>query len=55
MKPGDIVRKKTCSGYKYGEVLRKGYFSDHHWIIKYENNVIEESAYVLEVVLKRNK
>lgn len=52
MERGDIVRKKTYYGYKYGKVLRKGYFTNHHWLIQYEDNVIEESEYILEVVMK---
>lgn len=52
---GDIVRKKTSLGYKYGEVIGRGYFTSHHWMIRYENDVIEESAYILEVVLQRSK
>ena len=52
MKKGDFVRHKQHSVVNvYGEVLRKGIISDHHWIVRFETDTVEVSENVLEVLL----
>lgn len=52
MKKGDFVRHKQHSTVNvYGEILRKGVISDHHWIVRFEHDTIEVSETVLEVLL----
>lgn len=52
MKKGDFVRHKQHSIRNvYGEILRKGCVSDHHWIVRFEHDTLEVSETVLEVLL----
>ena len=52
MEKGDFVKHKQHSTVNvYGEILRKGCFSDKHWIVRFETNTIEVSEVVLEVLL----
>lgn len=53
---GDFVRHKQHSSVNvYGEVLRKGCLSDHHWIVRFETDTIEVSEVVLEVLLSKKR